>query len=172
MLTKNSRYLMVFGLIVLAVLSRFLPHPANFSPVIGIALFAGARFSSRLLAILVPILAMAISDLYLGWHSTLPYVYVGMALVVFCGWKSLKTVNTVNLKMGLTASVAAVGFFLISNFGVWTTQNMYTHDLNGLVTCYIMALPFFPATLISALVYSIALFGLQQLAESSLRKTV
>ena len=54
------------GLIVLAALSRLLPHPPNFSPVEAIALFGGAYFASRQWALVVPLLAMLLSDLALG----------------------------------------------------------------------------------------------------------
>ena len=163
--SNKTRYILVVGLILLAVVSRWLPHPPNFSPVIGIALLAGARFSSRPLALAVPLVALMISDLVLGWHSTVPYVYLGMAFAVYCGWKSLKTTPAVSMKLGLTTTLAAVGFFVLSNLGVWLSQDLYSHDLSGLGACFVAAIPFFPATLVSGLIYSYALFGLLQIAE-------
>jgi hypothetical protein len=50
-------------------------------------------------------------------------------------------------------------FFLITNFGVWISGTMYTFDLQGLITCYVMALPFFKGTLLGFICYSTFLFG-------------
>jgi hypothetical protein len=80
----------VLGLLVLAVLSRWIPHPPNFSPLIGIALFAGSRFDSKFLALGLPVMALALSDLFLGWHSTLPFVYGALLVMAWASWKLLK----------------------------------------------------------------------------------
>ena len=77
-------------LICLGVLTRLVPHPPNFVPMGAIALYAGARLPRRL-AWIVPMLAMALSDvvidggfdgfLYIGrWVS-----YATFALVVGLG---------------------------------------------------------------------------------------
>ena len=50
-------------------------------------------------------------------------------------------------------------FFLMSNFGVWTTGLMYPLTVQGLIACYTAALPFFLNTLAGDLLYSSALFG-------------
>ena len=66
------RTLVLVGLIAACVLSRLIPHPWNFSPIEAVALFAGARFADRRLALLVPIAAMALSDVVLGFHGGIP----------------------------------------------------------------------------------------------------
>ncbi len=154
----------VLGLILLAVLSRWLPHPPNFSPILGIALLAGAQFRSRTLALLIPLAALFVSDLILGWHSTLPFVYLAMAMIVLLGWKFLKD-STFNFKFAGVTLSSAVIFFVVSNLGVWWTQDLYSGTALGLFQCFVAAIPFFPATLISAVVYTYALFGLQALSE-------
>ena len=77
-MTKNAQSallspgpLLLTGLIVLAALSRVLPHPPNFSPVEAMALFGGAYFARRGLAVLIPLLAMLISDVALKWRGYL-----------------------------------------------------------------------------------------------------
>ena len=59
--------LVLAAMIVLAALSRLLPHPPNFSPVEAMALFGGAWYASRRVALLVPLAAMLVSDLALAW---------------------------------------------------------------------------------------------------------
>ena len=164
-MTLRGNGLVVFGLVALAVLSRWLPHPPNFSPLIGIALFAGARFDSKKLAIGVPLLAMIISDVALGWHSTLPFVYGGMAVLALAGWLALKPSRFGWTRLGAVSTFGAIFFFVVSNFGVWATQDLYSQSLTGLVACFAAAIPFFPATLGSAWVYSFALFALSAAAD-------
>ncbi|MCV6605330.1 MAG: hypothetical protein OIF34_08485, partial [Porticoccaceae bacterium] len=65
----SSKTAFVVLLIVLAALSRLLPHPPNFSPLIAMALFGGAVIADRKLALIMPLLALLLSDLILGLHS-------------------------------------------------------------------------------------------------------
>jgi hypothetical protein len=164
-MTARMNALLVVGLIILAILSRWLPHPPNFSPVMGIALFAGARLSSKTWAFFLPVITMAISDLWLGWHSTLPFVYLSLILMTLIGWGNLKSKSFSWPRLGLYSTVASVLFFVITNFGVWLTQDLYSKDGLGLMACFAAALPFYPATLISGVIYSFALFGLNSSIE-------
>ncbi len=163
---RDPRLLFLIGLIALAVLSRWLPHPPNFTPIAAIALFAGARISDPRLALLVPLVALAISDLVLGLHGLLWLVYGSMLLTVWMGTRlrgALKMGPLIG--WGLASSVL---FFVLTNLAVWmlggtdmSTGLPYTRDLPGLLSCYTMALPFFHNTWISTLVYSVLLFGLE-----------
>jgi hypothetical protein len=60
-------------------------------------------------------------------------------------------------------------FFIVSNFGVWVTSGMYAHTLDGLLECYVMALPFFRTSLMADLFYSAVLFGLYAAAVHAVR---
>lgn len=153
------------SLVFLAVISRWLPHPPNFSPLIGIALFAGSRFSSRWTAVGVPLIALMVSDLFLGWHNTLPFVYGALILMALGGYRWLKPAQFGWGRLGTLASGAAGFFFVVSNLAVWLVGGLYSPDLSGLVTCFVAAIPFFPATLVSGLVYSFALFALASIAD-------
>lgn len=81
------RTTLVAALIVLAALSRLLPHPPNFTPVEAIGLFGGAYLADRRLAFVVPLVAMALADLVLGLHSGMPVIY---ALIAFNVWLGLR----------------------------------------------------------------------------------
>lgn len=142
------------AIIILAVLSRLIPHPPNFAPIGGLALFSGATLNKKQ-AFAIPLVAMFVSDLFLGFHSTMLYVYGSFALIVFIGMQ-LKKIKFTNL---LLASLISSGlFYLITNFGVWASTDLYPKNMNGLIQSYILALPFFKNTLLSDLFYTFSLF--------------
>mgnify|MGYP000853275952 CR=1 FL=1 len=153
------RTTLVAALILLAALSRLLPHPPNFTPVEAIGLFAGAYLADRRLAFVIPLVAMALADLVLGLHSGMPVIY---ALIAFNVWLGLRLGP--NPGAGRVAGfglAAASVFFVVSNFSVWAmgAGHFYSHDLAGLIACYTLALPFFGYSLLGMAVYSTLLFG-------------
>jgi len=150
---------LIGGLIFLAALSRLIPHPPNFTPVEAIGLFAGAYLADRRMALLVPLLAMAISDAILGFHSGMAVIY---ALIAFTVWLGLRMgPHPSALKVAGFGSLSAVIFFVVSNFAVWASGGgvYYTHDLAGLTACYVAAIPFFANSLAGLALYSLMLFG-------------
>ncbi|MGE4073890.1 MAG: DUF6580 family putative transport protein [Lysobacterales bacterium] len=153
------RATLVAALILLAALSRLLPHPPNFTPVEAIGLFAGAYLANRQLAFVVPLLAMALADSVLGFHSGIPVIYGLIAFNVWLGFR-LGPDPGAGRVAGYGLAAATV-FFIVSNFAVWIAADghYYTQDLAGLVTCYTMALPFFAYTLLGMAVYATVLFG-------------
>lgn len=158
MLATLSPTARMFGVAVVAlVLSRVVPHPPNFTPLVAAALFSGAVCRDWRLALLVPLSAMLLSDLWLGLHATLAFVYLGMALAVAIG-NGLGSRRRPVLLLG-AATLSAVLFFLISNFGVWLTQGLYPQSAAGLAACYLAALPFFTNTLVATLLWGAVLFG-------------
>ena len=85
-------------------------------------------------------------------------VYFSFIISAFIGKILLSHKNTPN-RVGLAAVVSAIQFFIISNFGVWLSGTIYSFDIEGLIQCYVMAIPFFGNTLVSELFYSFVLFG-------------
>ena len=156
------------GLIVLAALTRLLPHPPNFSPVEAIALFGGAYFLSRSAAIIVPLVGMFLSDLVLGFvnggtyfeyftHAGFWLVYACIALTTLMGFNLRGRVSGARvLGYSLAGSVL---FFLVTNFGTWATGTMYPHNAQGLMAAYVAGIPFFQWTVLGTLFYSAVLFG-------------
>lgn len=161
----SPRVMTLIGMIVLVALSRLLPHPPNFAPVESMALFAGAWFVDRRLALLVPLAAMAISDVGLellmgrgyGFHDLLPLVYGCIAATVLLGFALRGRVGVVAVT--IASVVSALGFFLITNFATWWGSGMYPQTMEGLIACYVAALPFLKNAIAGALVYSLILFG-------------
>jgi hypothetical protein len=152
-------FLTIALLVIFASLSRILPHPANFTPVVGIALFSGVYFNKKW-AFIIPIISMLISDTILGFHSGMIWVYGSFALITLIGL-SLKS----NKKPGFiiaSSIVSSIIFFVITNFGVWLT-GYYGLTMNGLIQCYTMAIPFFRNSLAGDLIYTVLMFGIYEL---------
>jgi hypothetical protein len=146
-------------LILFAAFSRLMPHPANFTPVAAIALFSGTYFNKKYMFIL-PVAAMFISDLILGFHSTMIWVYGSFVLISFIGlW--LRSRKKVGYVIG-TALFSSILFFVLTNLGVWLT-GYYGLTFNGLIECYTMAIPFFRNSLTGDIFYVAVLFGIYEL---------
>ncbi len=157
-MTTRTLWILIAAIAALA-LSRLLPHPPNFSPVVAVALFGGAALTKRWLAFAVPLAAMLVADVFIGFHSTMTFVYGGMALVVLIG-NALGKRRQPTVLVGAALAGSAV-FFLISNGGVWWLSGIYSHSMEGLLTCFAAALPFFHNTVLSTLFYVVVLFGLE-----------
>jgi len=168
---KQILILFIAGFVLLAALTRLLPHPPNFTPVIAIALFAGAYFRSSLWAWVLPLSVMMVSDLGLWWLYGYDF-FTSMHLVIYL---SILAIVGVGFPVGRNISVArvaggsiagAVLFFIITNFAVWLSGKLYPMSWEGLLACYTAAIPFFRNTLMSTLLYSAAMFGAIEWAKS------
>jgi len=157
------RLLLLTAMVVLAVIARLIPHPLNFTPVGAIALFAGATFTSRWLAIGIPMATMIISDAFIGMHSLLPVVYACLLFNVWLGWRVNGRVRTVPV-IGSTL-LGSVVFFVVTNFACWVTMGTYAKSLSGLTACYVAAIPFFHNTVAGDLFFVGVLFGVLALVE-------
>lgn len=146
------------GLTVLGAVARVLPHLPNFAPVGSISLFAGARMRGWQ-AYALPLALMAITDpLVGGYSSATPLVYAAFLINVWIGSRLRNTESP--LRIGAGAAIGSLVFFLLTNL-VWLyPSTLYPHTLQGAVTCYIAAIPFYGRTLASDLFYSGVLFGL------------
>jgi len=171
------RYSVITAMILLAALSRLIPHPANFAPIGGMALFGAAYYTRKVWAYAIPIISMWISDLILnnviydGYFDKFVWFYPGslftyaaFALIVLMGTFTLKKVRVARLLF--SALGASIIFFVVSNFGVWISGTMYPKDISGLTACYVAGIPFFKNTLLGDLVYSAILFGLFEVSLS------
>ncbi|HSR65087.1 MAG TPA: DUF6580 family putative transport protein [Xanthomonadaceae bacterium] len=160
--------LVLAGLIVLAALSRLLPHPPNFSPVEAVALFGGAYFASKRWSLLVPLAAMLLSDfalglvrggLYLDYFTSAGFwlQYACIALLAVLGFGLRGRVGGARV---LAYSLAGSGlFFLVTNFGAWIGSPMYPQTIGGLGAAYAAGIPFFQWTVLGTLSYAALLFG-------------
>jgi Family of unknown function (DUF6580) len=154
---------MAYLIVLAAVLSRFAPHPANFSPVFGALLFGGAYLKKRD-SVWFPVAILAVSDYALttalyGEHFAWFYLFdwLGFAAVALIGgWLR----DRITVRNVLTAALAGPAiFFIVSNFAVWLGGNLYPPTAAGLAACYVAATPFFGNSLAAGIVFSGVLFG-------------
>jgi hypothetical protein len=154
----NTRMIVLVMMVLGAAFSRIIPHPWNFTAIGAMALFGGAYFNDKKLSMLVPMVALALSDLVLGgFHSTTLFVYGGFALIVMMGWFLTEKKSVARIG-GLSLAASSV-FFLISNLGVWIMDGMYARTFQGLLECYVAAIPFFGYQVAGDLFFCTAMFG-------------
>ena len=146
------------SLILILALARLIPHPPNFTPIIAVAIMSGYFFKNINLSFLTLIVAMLISDLFIGFYENVIFVYASLLLITFVFYKISNKINFKNLFIyGFAGSLI---FFIISNFGVWALGSpgvydiVYEKNLNGLVECYILAIPFFGNTFLSTVIFA------------------
>jgi uncharacterized membrane protein len=161
-------FLIAVVLILFAAFSRLIPHPMNFAPIAAIALFSGV-YLDRKYAFIIPLIALVLSDIFLGFYAYIYWVYGSFLLVALIGlWLRSRTEKSNGGKKAAyifgTTLAASIVFFLVTNFGVWTSGMYYEMNFNGLVQCYTMAIPFFRNSLGGDLFYVTAMFGIYELA--------
>jgi hypothetical protein len=140
------------SLILVLAFSRLIPHPPNFTPIIATAVMSGYLFKNIYISSIVLLLSMFLSDLVIGIYSNFFFVYFSLLLIMFMCTKIIKDLNF--KKLFLLSVFSSLIFFLITNFGVWAFSNMYEKNLNGLLYCYLLAIPFFTNTIISTIAFS------------------
>ncbi|WP_258103812.1 DUF6580 family putative transport protein [Marinoscillum sp. MHG1-6] len=155
-------------LVFVAVFSRVGLHTPNFTALAAVALFSGFYFRSYWSAI-VPLAAVFISDLFIGFYSpgVMVLVYGAWVLTMMIGrwnWGTSQTRMGTVLKLAGKALMASGSFYLISNLGVWLFSGMYTLNITGLIECYVLAIPFFRQTIMGDLFYTALVFGTYFLA--------
>lgn len=155
----STSTLVVIGLVIGGAVIRvardagWLPLPPNVAPIAAMALLSGAVLPRRL-TFVVPLAAMLVSDLVIGFYS-LPVmisVYISFALSNIIGTRLRQ-----RLQVGRVIGASLVGslvFFLITNAAVWAFQSMYPHTLFGLGQSYLLGLPFFRNTVLGDLVFT------------------
>lgn len=143
-------------IIVIAVLLRLLPHPANVAPIASMALFGGAYLNKRY-ALLVPLVALFISDIFLGFHQSMVAVYFSFFLTGCIGLYLAR--HKTPITVILASVLSSVLFFLITNCNFWYVNSLYPKAVAGLAESYMAALPFFRNTLIGDLLYTGIFFG-------------
>jgi hypothetical protein len=159
------------SLIFIAAISRFMPHPPNFTPIMAMSIFGGALFSDKRLAFLIPLSTMFLTDALIGFHSTMIFVYLGFAIGVILGFSLKNKLKPVRL--AVTSFAGSSVFFILTNFGSWLTSGIYPKTVDGLMQAYFFGLPFFRYTplemfglsVLGDLTYCFAFYAVTVLAE-------
>lgn len=164
----TPQLLIITLLIVLAAFSRLLTnyfHVWNFTPICALALFSGALIRDRRLAFLVPLFAMLVTDVFLGFYQGIAVVYVALALITLSGFLLQNRIKVFTVILASLAS--SVIFFLVTNFGLFYPTSLYPHTWQGIIDSYVAGLLFYRENNFSAvigdLVYAGILFGSYEL---------
>ena len=153
---ERNRNIVIASIIILAVLSRLVPHPPNFAPITGIALFSSKKINNKLFGIFLPIIPLFISDLFIGISLINIFVYLSFIIIYFLG--------SISPEIGVkSVFLSSVIFFILTNLGVWYLG--YPKNLEGLITCFTLALPFFANTILGDLFYSFIFFRSYKVAK-------
>jgi hypothetical protein len=150
-------------LILIGFLTRFIPHPANFTAIAGIALFSGYYFKNKKIAIFIPLIIMFLTDWIIGFYDwkLLSAVYLAFALVVGLGVMIKNKKWFWSLPMSLIGTVI---FFLITNGAVWLFTAWYPHNFTGLIECYLAGVLFLKNSFLGDITYTFMFFSIAELA--------
>ena len=135
------------GIFIALAASRLIPHPPNFTSLLALSFYVPALLGIRYLPALVG--SFLITDIFIGFHSLTLFTW---GSVIFIGFSSKFFLSSIYTRV-LGALVGALIFFIMTNFGVWSTGS-YGYTLSGLIMCYTLAIPFFTYSLISTFVFS------------------
>lgn len=167
----NLQTNLIIAIILLAAFSRLIPHPPNFSALIALGIFGGAHFSKKIHALIIPIFAIWISDLFINnyiyndifneftfFYQGFFFQYISFLIIPLFSIFIFK--NGISLKNTIFGSVSSsLIFFFISNFGVWISGTIYSKTIPGLISCYITAIPFLQNSIAGNIFYTSILFG-------------
>ena len=156
LLTIIKKEIFPISLILILAFARLIPHPPNFTPIIAVAIMSSYFFRNILLSCTVIIISMLLADIFIGFYKNIFFVYLSLLLITYIFSHINRKIKLKNLFIfGLLGSII---FFILSNFGVWILSEMYEKNLNGLINCYLLAVPFFVNTLLSTIIFSYTAF--------------
>ena len=135
------------GIFVVLAASRFIPHPPNFTSLLALSFYVPAILGIRFMPALV--ISFFITDLIIGFHGTTLFTWGSVILIGLLS--KFFVSNTITRICG--ALIGASLFFIITNFGVWSL-GFYGYTIEGLIVCYMLAIPFFGNTIVGTIIFS------------------
>ena len=142
----RTNLLLFLSAFVFILVFRYFPHPPNFTPVLALTLYTSMYFGLRSSPFVI--MAFALSDFFIGFHQLLIFTWGSLAFISVIGMFGKSFLSRFSLLF-----LSSIVFFVCSNFGVWLFSEFYSKDFDGLLQCYILAIPFFTNTLISTLIF-------------------
>tara|TARA_B100000963_G_scaffold58673_1_gene46700 strand:- start:2771 stop:3289 length:519 start_codon:yes stop_codon:yes gene_type:complete len=135
------------GIFLTLALTRFIPHPPNFTSLIALSFYVPALIGIKYLPAVI--ISFFFTDLIIGFHQTVLFTWGSVILIgIISKYFAKGMINRISGSL-----LGVIIFFIVTNFGVWTLGS-YGYTFNGLIVCYFMALPFFGYNIISTLVFS------------------
>jgi hypothetical protein len=145
-LQKKKNLQSFFFIFLFLTISRLIPHEPNFTPILSISILGYLFSKILLLKVLIVLGSMFFSDLIIGVHDFIIYVYFSLMLLI---------IISNNKNYIYMIFLGPLIFFIITNFGVWLSSAYYTKNIDGLIECFYMAIPFFKNTILSTFFYCI-----------------
>ena len=128
-------------------------------------MFRGAHFSRKWLAFVIPLSALLLSDVVLGFYRQMWIVYGSFCVIASIGLLLRRRIGAFPVVAGASL-VSSLLFFFLTNLGIWKFGSLYPKTSEGLVTCFVAALPFLQNTILGDGFYAILLFGALRIAET------
>ena len=135
------------GIFLALAVSRFVPHPPNFTSLIALSFYVPVIFGRQFIPAII--LSFAITDLVIGYHFGTFFTWGSVLLIGLISNYFRKSL----IKRLSGALVGAIIFYIVTNFGVWIS-GMYEYSFNGIISCYVAAIPFFAYSAISTILFS------------------
>jgi len=162
---KKSSWRWLLAILFLLMLSRLIPHPPNFTPLGAIALLSGAVIKDIRLALLIPLLAMLLSDAIIGFHDSMAFVYGAFIITIIAAYYWLNQLSFMTISTA--AILSSLVFFMVTNLGAWLSHDMYAYTAAGLGQAYLSGIPFLKNTLLSNFIFTLAgFYALKKLSSS------
>ena len=153
------KFLTIFIWVAIIVIGRIIPHPANITPIGALSVMSGILFRKHW-AVTITLLGLVLSDIILGllYHTMIFglwsfFTYTGFACIAFFAPKKASL---------LYLFISTLAYWAWTNFGVWITTPWYLHNLEGLSSCFTLALPFLRNALIGNIFYMILFLACQK----------
>ncbi len=157
-----EKIFLICSFIFILVISRIIPHPPNFTPIIAAAIFGPVFFKDRILGLAIPIIGMFISDLIIGFHAYQIVIYLTLISISLLIPKIIRLVP-----LSFYALLSSLWFFFTTNLAVWLVWEYYPKTFDGLISCFVLAIPFFKNTLISTIIFTITFYYLNKIYKKS-----
>lgn len=163
-------FIAVTIMVVLTFVLRVVIDIPNFTPIGALALLCGATIKRKTIAVAAPLVALALSDLFFGWHNLVWAVYLSYAAIVFFGGLIKNTKDPVSLTKAAFGS--AVFFYATTNFAVWLVSGLYPATLSGLIASYVAGLPFLHLSVLGNVLFTGIYFGLYHKWKTATDQTI
>jgi hypothetical protein len=147
--------------ILILILGRLLPHPYNFTPLIGLILYATSEHNITK-SLMISIIGMLISDYFISGTFTW---YVYLTIVILTIIARYTVINTTPGVLLLNSISFSIIFFLITNA-------FCASYYNSLSASYIAGLPFLRNQFLGDIFYTIIFFKLNGIIDTISTKKI
>lgn len=148
---KNNmwRWSFLINMLAIAIIGRLLPHPPDFSPIPALCLLLSQTYSKKI-SVFLMLSTIFISDILLAVINGYPWIG-GWAFFTYSGYIICILAIRKTNSAWFSLFAMTLLFWVWSNFGVWITNFPYT--LNGVISCYLLALPFLANSIVGGIVW-------------------